>query len=235
LLSGMGQERIAGHLEQLADEGKVIRIADQWATVETMRSWRLKMKEETDRFHAANPLLPGIPHATLKGALPPALLPKTFEQLLSAALADGELAQQGEFLARPDFTPTLSATEQRLVDAIEAAYCEEGPLAKNKQEMCDRLRLDPSRVEPLFSYLVSGGRLVRLSDESYFHASVYLLAVQLLHRHFAAHSTLTLAEFRDQLGSARKPVQAFLEHCDALKYTLRKGEVRVAWKLPKEL
>jgi selenocysteine-specific elongation factor len=55
-----------------------------------------------------------------------------------------------------------------------------------------------------------------------------------LRAHFAAHETLTLAEFRDQLGSARKQVQAFLEHCDALKYTLRKGDVRVAWKLPKE-
>jgi len=235
LLSGMGSERIAGHLEKLAGEEKVIRIADQWATVEAVRAWRLKVKEEIDRFHAANPLLPGIPHATLKGALPAALLPKTFEQLLSAALADGDLAQQGEWLARPGFTPSLSAPEQQLVDAIEAAYREEGPLAKNRQEMCDRLRLDPGRVEPLFGYLVSSGRLVRLSDESFFHAAVYRQALQLLHKHFASHETLSLAEFRDQFGSARKQVQAFLEHCDALKYTMRKGDVRVAWKLPKDL
>ncbi len=235
VLSGMGQERIAGHLEKLAEEGKVVRNADQWATVEAVRAWHLKMKEEVDRFHTANPLLPGIPHATLKGALPSSLLPKTFEQLLAKSLADGDLVQRGEFLARPGYAPSLSDDEQKLVDLIEAAYREEGALAKSKVEMCERLNLEPTRVEALFVYLANNGRLIRLNDESYFHPEVYRKAMQLLHRHFASHETLTLAEFRDQLGSARKQVQAFLEHCDALKHTLRKGDVRVAWKLPKEL
>jgi selenocysteine-specific elongation factor len=234
VLSGMGQERIFGHLEKLAEEGKVVRVADQWATVETVRAWRMKMIEEAERFHAANTLLPGIPHATLKGVLPSTLLPKTFEQLLAMALADGDLVQQGEFLARPGYAPSLSPVEQKLADTIEAAYREEGALAKNKIEMCDRLNLEPNRVESLFGYLVSNGRLMRLNDESYFHPDVYRKAMQLLQRHFASHETLTLAEFRDQLGSARKQVQAFMEHCDGLKYTMRKGDVRVAWKLPKE-
>jgi selenocysteine-specific elongation factor len=29
-------------------------------------------------------------------------------------------------------------------------------------------------------------------------------------------------------------MQALLEHFDALKYTMRKGDERVAWKLPTE-
>jgi len=234
LISGMGPERIAGHLEKLEDEGKTVRLADQWATAETVRAWRLRLVEETDRFHAANPLLPGIPHATLKGALPPGLAPKAFDQLLATALTGGDLAQQGELLARPGFAPTLSATEQQAIERIEAAYREEGAQAKNKQEMLERLGLDPVRTEPLLAYLFSTGRLVRLSDESFFHIDTYRGAMEKLKAHFAAQETLTLAEFRDQLGSARKQVQAFLEHCDALKYTLRKGDARVAWKLPKE-
>ena len=234
LISGMGQERIADHLEKLEAEGKVVRLADQWTTAETVRAWRLRLTEETNRFHAASPLLPGIPHATLKGALPPALAPKAFDQLLAAALAEGDLAQQGELLARPGFAPTLSVAEQKNVERIVAAYREEGAQAKNKQEMLERLSLDPVRTEPLLAYLFSTGRLVRLSDESFFHIDTYSDAVGKLKAHFAAHETLTLAEFRDQLGSARKQVQAFLEHCDALKYTLRKGDARVAWKLPKD-
>jgi selenocysteine-specific elongation factor len=234
LISGMGQERIAGHLEKLEAEGKVVRLADQWATAETVRAWRRKLIEETDRFHAASPLLPGIPHATLKGALPPVLAPKTFDQLLATAAAEGDLVQQGELLARPGFAPTLSATEQRAIERIEAAYREEGAQAKNKQEMLERLGLDPVRTEPLLAFLFSAGRLVRLSDESFFHIDTYRSAMAKLKAHFAAHESLTLGEFRDQLGSARKQVQAFLEHCDALKYTLRKGDARVAWKLPKD-
>ncbi|MEJ2700793.1 MAG: SelB C-terminal domain-containing protein, partial [Desulfuromonadales bacterium] len=57
----------------------------------------------------------------------------------------------------------------------------------------------------------------------------------LLKEHFDGHETLTLAEFRDRFGSARKQVQALLEHFDGLKYTMRKGDVRVAWKLPEDI
>jgi selenocysteine-specific elongation factor len=234
MISGMGQERIADHLEKLSAEGKAVRLADQWATAETVRAWRLKLTEETDRFHAASPLLPGIPHATLKGVLPPVLAPKAFDQLLATAVAEGELVQQGEFLARSGFVPSLSAAEQQAIERIEATYREEGAQAKNKQEMLERLGLDPVRTEPLLAWLFSAGRLVRLSDESFFHIDTYQQAMAKLRAHFAGHDTLTLAEFRDQLGSARKQVQAFLEHCDALKYTLRKGDARVAWKLPKD-
>ncbi len=232
LLSGMGQERIAGHLEKLEAEGKVVHLADQWATAETLRAWRLKLVAETDRFHAASPLLPGIPHATLKGTLPAALSAKAFDQLLAAAVDDGSLVHQGELLSRPGFAPTLSAAEQQSVERIEEAYRQEGAQAKNKQEMLERLGLEPAKVEPLLAYLFSSGRLVRLSDESFFDADTYRQALQSLRQHFADQQTLTLAEFRDRLGSSRKQVQAFLEHCDARKYTLRKGDVRVAWKLP---
>lgn len=234
LIAGMGQERIAGHLEKLESEGKVARLADQWATAETVRAWRRKLTEETDRFHAANPLLVGIPQATLKSVLPPALAVKSFDQLLAAAIAANDLTQHGDLFARPDFAPNLSDAEQQMIERIEAAYQEEGVLAKNKQEMLERLGLDPARAEPLLAWLFGAGRLVRLSDESFFHVDTYRQALDKLRAHFAAHETLTLAEFRDQLGSARKQVQAFLEHCDARKYTLRKGDARVAWKLPKD-
>lgn len=234
VLSGMGAERLGDHLAALAEEGKAVQLADQWAAAGTVRAWRRRLVEETDRFHAVNPLLPGIPRATLRGTLPASLSQKAFDRILADALAEGGLAQQAEHLVRPGFAPTLSAAEQQIVDRIEAAYREEGAQAKNKQEMLDRLRLETARVEPLFAYLLSTGRLVKLSEESFFHADTYRQALQLLRDHFAGHETLTLAEFRDRLGSARKQVQAFLEHCDALKYTLRKGDARVAWKLPKD-
>jgi selenocysteine-specific elongation factor len=234
VLSGMGGERIAGHLAKLEGEGRVVRLADQWATAETVRAWRARLGEATGRFHVENPLLPGIPRATLKGALPAALAPKAFDQLLAAALEAGELAQRGEHLARPDFAPTLSAAEEQLVARLEAAWREAGAQAKNKQEMCERLGLDPTRVEAGLAYLFGAGRLVKLNEESFFHADTYREALRLLTEHFAGHQTLTLAEFRDTLGSARKQVQAFLEHCDARKYTLRRGDERVAWKLPKD-
>ena len=112
-LSGMGTERIARHLEALQKEGKVTALAEQWTTAEALRAWRHKVVEETGRFHAANPLLPGIPHATLKAALPGNLQPKAFDKLLAAATAEGELVQQGEGLRLPGFTATPDPAQAR--------------------------------------------------------------------------------------------------------------------------
>ena len=233
LISGMGTERIDGHLRDLAEEGKVILLTDQWATAETVRSWRRRMTEETERFHGAHPLLPGIPKATLKGALPPNLTQKAFDRLMETAAAEEDLADEGEWLRLPGFRATPSPEQAREIERIEEAYREEGPLAKNKREMLERLNLSPEKAEPLLAFLFAQGRLVKLNEESFLHAETYERALDLLREHFAAAETLTLAEFRDKMGSARKQVQALLEHFDTLKYTLRKGDLRVGWKLPK--
>jgi selenocysteine-specific elongation factor len=233
-LSGLGRERIGDHLEKLRDEGRILPLAEQWVDAETLASWRHRLIEETGRFHDANPLAPGIPHATLRGVLPGNLAPKGFDQLLAELISEGELAGLGEWLKRADFVPTPSAEQAREIEQIEAAYREAGFLAKNKQEMLERLGLDPARAETCLTFLFGTGRLVKLNEESFFDEETYALAVKALRAHFAAHPTLTLGQFRDTLGSARKPMQALLEHFDALKYTMRKGDERVAWKLPTE-
>jgi selenocysteine-specific elongation factor len=232
LSSGMGMERIVGHLETLQKEGKVAALGDQWATSENLRSWRHKLVEETGRFHAANPLLPGIPHATLKARLPGNLQPKAFDQLLATVTAEGDLFQQGEWLHLPGFTATPDPNQAREIARIENAYREAGPMAKNKREMLDQLGLPAEKAEPYFGFLFARGILVRLNEESFIHSETYRRGIALLKEHFSRQETLTLAEFRDIFGSARKQVQALLEHFDGLKYTMRKGDVRVAWKLP---
>ena len=99
--------------------------------------------------------------------------------------------------------------------------------------MLDRLGIPPAKAEGALAYLFSQGGLVRLNEEIYFDAATYRRALAQLRQHFAEHESVTLAGFRDLLGSSRKQVQALLEYWDGLKYTLRRGDARVAWKLPK--
>ncbi|MDY0184469.1 MAG: SelB C-terminal domain-containing protein, partial [Desulfuromonadaceae bacterium] len=75
-------------------------------------------------------------------------------------------------------------------------------------------------------------KLIKLSEDIFIHPESYTQALNTLIAHFKQHSSLTLAQYRDLLGSARKPVQALLEYFDAHKYTMRKGDAREAWKLP---
>jgi selenocysteine-specific elongation factor len=232
LTAGMGRERIEQHLLALQQDEKAARLGDQWATLPTIRAWHYQLREATRLYHEKYPLHPGIPHATLKGALPAKLAPKAFDQLLTEGVQAGDLVQQQEWFALPDFRPTPTPDQQKLIDRLESAYRNEGAQAKNKNGMLEQLDLSSDRSEDCFTFLFASGRLVKLNDESFFHRDTYDKALSLLINHFASHETLTMGEFRDLLGSARKQTQALLEYYDSQKYTLRKEDLRVAWKLP---
>ena len=231
--SGLGRDRVASHLEALAAAGQARRCGDQWLTAATVQHWERLLVEAVDGCHGDQPLLPGIPHATLKGVLPTKVAPKAFEELLAGLVAAGILEQRGEHVARPGFTPRPSPEQQRLIDRILQLYGSAGVLANNRTEMLGGLNVPAERIDDCLAFLFSRGDLVRLSDEMIFHRDAYAVALAALRDHFAAKPTLTLAEFRDRLGNARKQTQALLEHFDALKYTMRRGDERVPWQLPK--
>ena len=106
--------------------------------------------------------------------------------------------------------------------------------AKGRVDMLALARTPENQVDSLLAFLFASGTLVRLNEDSFMHKEAYQKALNALKEHFAGKQTLTLAEFRDRIGSARKQTQAILELFDSLKYTMRKGDERVAWQLPKD-
>jgi selenocysteine-specific elongation factor len=81
--------------------------------------------------------------------------------------------------------------------------------------------LDPGDL----SALREAGRAVRVSRTLHYHpdalAHVRARAVELAAR---SGGMITLAQFRDDLGTSRKFAQALLEHLDAERVTIRRGE-----------
>lgn len=230
--SGLGRERITALLETLIEAGRVCRLGDQWVTSETARAWQRVMVDTVANYHRDNALHPGIFHATLKATLPAKVAPKAFEQLLGDLITAELLLQRGEWVARIDFTPTPSAEQARLLLQLEQVYLDSGVGAKGRVDMLALAGVPDAQVESLLAFLFAKGTLVRLNDDSFLHREAYRKAVTALKSHFASKETLTLAEFRDLIGSARKQTQAILELFDSLKYTMRKGDERVAWQLP---
>ena len=231
--SGLGRDRITALLENLVEADQVSRVGDQWVTVETARAWQRVLVETVANYHRDNALQPGIFHATLKATLPAKVAPKAFEQLLGDLISDGQLVQRGEWVACTDFTPTPTAQQSQLLQKLEKVYLDAGVEAKGRVDMLALAKVPDAQVESLLAFLFANGTLVRLNEDSLLHREAYLKAVAALKVHFAGNETLTLAEFRDLIGSARKLTQAILELFDSLKYTMRKGDERVAWQLPK--
>ncbi len=230
--SGLGRERITALLEKLAAAEQVCRIGDQWVTVETARAWQRVLLDAVENYHRDNALQPGIPHATLKATLPAKVAPKAFEQLLGGLITEKLLTQRGEWVAQVDFTPQPTEAQKQLLQKLEKVYLDAGVAAKGRVDMLALAKVPEAQVESLLAFLFANNILVRLNEDSFLHSKAYQKAVTSLKNHFADQETLTLGEFRDLIGSARKQTQAILELFDSLKYTMRKGDERVAWKLP---
>ena len=231
--TGSSREQLRDGLDRMVAEGWVVPLADQWAVMEKVRSWKQQLPELVAAYHADNPLLHGIPRATLKGRLPEALATKGFEILLQEAVDAGQLMVRADLVATPDWQPVPSEKQQRLLERLEGAFKRGGMQVKNRNETLESLDLEGHDPDPLFLWLTVEKRLIRLNPESYIHHECYREALAKLVTHLGKHARVSLAEFRDVIGSNRKLTQALMEHFDGCKYTRRDGDERVAWDLPK--
>jgi selenocysteine-specific elongation factor len=86
---------------------------------------------------------------------------------------------------------------------------------------------EPTAVESrLAQQLEREGALVRLGDGLAISVEAYERARAILVEECAAAGTISLARYRDLLGSSRRVAQLVLERLDADRVTLRTGDVR---------
>ena len=181
-----------------------VRAGDWYLTPERLEEIQLGVVRELDERAARSPLDPGVPVAELLPHRPwaSAVLPLLpIERRGAKAFAPGATAQLGE----------RAQAAEELEDEVEAAG------------------FTPVKVEDreLSGYLERAGRLVRLGDGFAVGAVAYDDARRLLVEECENAGSITLARFRDLLGTGRKPAQLLLERFDADGLTRRVGDERV--------
>ncbi len=131
-----------------------------------------------------------------------------------------EGARSGE-AREPSTTLAASQPPVRQPTLTESALALERRLRAAKLEPPLDSDLDPRDL----SALRAAGRAVRVSKTLHYHpetlANVRARVLDLATR---GGGMITLAQFRDELGTSRKFAQALLEHLDAERVTIRRGE-----------
>jgi selenocysteine-specific elongation factor len=188
------------------DEGlaAAVRAGDWYLTADQLEELRYGVVRALDERAAASTLDPGIPVAELLPQRPwaPSLLPLLpVERRGAKAYAPGATAGLGDRAEAAD----------RLEDELE-----QGGYTPVKVEDAELAR-----------FLEEAGRLVRLGDGLAVGRAAYDEARRLLVEECTAAGSITLARFRDLLGTGRKPAQLLLERFDADGLTRRVGDERV--------
>jgi selenocysteine-specific elongation factor len=181
-----------------------VRAGDWYLTEQQLEELRYDVVRTLDERAAASALDPGIAVAELLPQRPwaAALLPLLpIERRGGKVYAPGATAGLGDRAEAAD----------RLEDELEAAG------------------FTPVKVEDaeLARFLEQAGRLVRLADGLAVGNAAYEEARRLLVEECTAAGSITLARFRDLLGTGRKPAQLLLERFDADGVTRRVGDERV--------
>ncbi len=218
---------LARALEALAADAEIVRLGTERllgrAAAERLDA---SLREAVDAFHASEPLMPGLPRATLLGRLPENV-PAEVADALVARLADaGWLTIEDQLVARADFRARPDPAQQRLADALLRRLAESGLEAPSLRVLAGELAAPPEKLRALAHHLERQGRLVAAPEELFFDRGAVEALIARVLAHFDARPELDTQTLKTLIGASRRTAMPLMALLDDLQITRRDGSLR---------
>jgi selenocysteine-specific elongation factor len=224
---GIGPGRLRATLEDLQAQGRLLAVDRDWYLhPESYRRLRGLVAEALERFHAGNPLRPGMSREELRGRAG-AADERVFAHLVGALEAEGLIASERDKVRLASHEVRLSSDQQRTVDQVEKDYLVSAAAPPSPEEAMARAGLKGGEEHELFQVLVEGRRLVRVKESLFFHATALDAIQEKLVALLRERKDIGPADIKDLLGISRKYAIPLLEYFDGRRVTARVGERRV--------
>jgi selenocysteine-specific elongation factor len=176
---------------------------------------RARLLDAVDRHHHERPLDPGMPRELLRQTL--GLDRVAFDAVIAD---DPELVDEHAHVRRTGFEIRLDDAQQAIVDRFVESLC----VAGFQPPAADEAGVPPVLVQAM----IAMGSIVPVGGGIVFLPERIAEAETVLRTALARSDSISLAEFRDLLGTTRKYAQTLLEYFDRQRVTRRVGERRVA-------
>ena len=189
--------------------------------------------EQLATFHAANPLVAGLPKEELRAKLATGRsansLPShaLLNALLQSLILLRKIDVDGEVVRLGGRTIQLSAEEAAARDQIAAVFEKAGLNVPSAPEVLATLRLDRARAEKLLKMLVKENTLHKVTEDLIFHKSALSKLREILTRRKAQNNRLGVTDFKNLTGLSRKYAIPLLEYFDRERVTRRDGDERI--------
>ena len=228
--TGWMEGEIRGAASKLIEQKRLHVLGDQpftMAAAGAVEQCGKVLREAVERFHAANPLLPGIPKQELRGR---AGNPRP--ELYEAALADltraGAIAVAGGLVQRAGRSIALSPEEARAKDLIEKEFERAGLAVPSLSAALSKVPVEAERARKILQMLIREGTLVKVAEDFVFHRTAVARLRELIAKYRQERGDrITVAAFKDVAGVSRKYAIPLLEFLDREHVTRRVGEERV--------
>ena len=174
-------------------------------------------------FHKKNPLKGGIKREELRTRLLPDGRISDVDALLDHFIAVGSIKEIKGLISITSFKVEAGEKLQKLMDKLTAEYKK----AAFAPPATDDVIGGDKQTAQVMDAMLADGTLVRLDAQIYIHNECYTQALELAYSLIEKNGQMTLAEFRDALGTSRKYAVALLEYFDNRKLTKKVGDARI--------
>jgi selenocysteine-specific elongation factor len=213
-------DKVGAAIESLIARGRIIGMGEgEHRVLLTSTGWQRlgeKALAALADYHKKFPTRSGMPRVELSTRLK---LGNYIAMALDNFIKQGILVEEGGHLRLPSHRIQLTPAQQAKIDSFLKA------LAANPYAPPSELIPEPD----LLNMLIEQGRVVKVSDNVVFAASVYREMVGKITARIKDKGKISLGELRDMFGTSRKYAQALLEYLDREKVTRRVGDDRVLY------
>jgi len=147
-------------------------------------------------------------------------------RVLATYVDEGRLDYRNGYYAAPGFTPEITSEQRAYFDTIVLLDRENPLIPVPFDDVASAVRTSRVRgTQEAFETLLATGALVKVQDALYRGTQIAEARAR-VEATLRKENTMTMARFRDVIGTSRKYAVPLLEWFDAAGVTIRSGDVR---------
>lgn len=230
---GYGSDDVQAICERLIASGELLAAGTGSGAVvihgEHVAVLEKRIMDALAAHEVAEPHKPEMAKEALRASLPAALPAKIFDELLAGLGRRRAIETEAEFVRRPhkggagrQAATGLSPLEARVAER----YAAWGLEALRPKEVAGEVGSGERETQIALDALVKRGTLVKIKHDYLVDANALSALEQKLRSFLAEHGQITPPEWKDLAGVSRKFGIPLAEHFDAVKVTLRIGDIR---------
>lgn len=224
----MNEDVLEERLQDLTGSGKVLEVLpDRFMAAKTLDIAYANCRSILERYHADNPLHFGIRLAELRQKLFQSVQIAVCDAILELLIKEDKIKKVSDRYALYDFEVRFTKKQQSIREKLLKMFKDAGLDALCADEVFQKFAPnEKDNCKQVLESLISSGQLVMLSRQVIYHADTFKNIRIQVADWFAAHDTLTLAEFRGLIGISRNHAIAVLEYFDRERITKKEGDFR---------
>lgn len=210
-------------LHELLSQKQLLQVNNLYLHAKKYELFKEEITQHLSRYHKSYRLRNGMPKEELRSRFGQDVKGKEFDLLLQLIELD-KTVKNGDFISLYEFTITYNAYQLRDKERLEQKLKEAKFLPLSIEKLVD----DKDEMRELIESL-NHKTLIRLDADTIIGINYYQEAVEKVRIYITENGKMTLADFRDMVGSSRKYSMIILEYMDKQKITRRVEEVRVLY------